>query len=239
MKKGKVKFKEVEELKIILWDFQGTLAYNEYMFSKVLYRVMSNENKKKVSLQQFKDMRLNGFPWQKPDIKYEPAMWWDNAEKIFNQIYLDLRIKEKEAMEYSKKIRKELLKGNDFNLYPDSIEILKYFNNIGYQNIILSNHIPELNSIVEKLELDKYILECITSGEIGYEKPNQNIFKYVLDKYKETCSGIWMVGDSILADIRGAQSMGIKAILVRTLKSDDIVYYSEDLYGLKKIIKEM
>lgn len=190
------------------------------MFSKVLYKVMSDENKKKFDLQNFKNKKLVGFPWQKYELRYEPEAWWANAQKIFNQIYLELGLEKNEALEYTLKIKKEFLNTNDFKLYSDSIEVLKYFKHMGYKNIILSNHIPELDIIVNKLGIGKYISECISSGKIGYEKPNPNIFKYVLDKYKDVYSEIWMVGDSVLVDIRGAELMNIKAILVRAAKKE-------------------
>ncbi|MGL5416362.1 MAG: HAD family hydrolase [Clostridium sp.] len=71
---------------------------------------------------------------------------------------------------------------------------------------------------------------------MGYEKPHPNIFRYVLDKYKGDYSEIWMVGDDISADIRGAESMGIKAILVRGIEKEQIRYYSKDLWGVRDII---
>ncbi|MGL5416361.1 MAG: hypothetical protein ACRDAU_11925 [Clostridium sp.] len=136
--------------RIILWDFQGTLAHNEYMFSKVLYGVMSDEDKEKFNLQNFKNKKLVGFPWQKCELRYEPKYWWENAQKIFNKIYLELGLNKKEALKYTSKIKKEFLKAKDFILYPESIEVLKYFKYMGYKNIILSNHIPELDIIVNR-----------------------------------------------------------------------------------------
>ena len=51
--------------KLIFWDFQGTLAYNDYMFSKVLYKVLIKDDKdNSTTMDDFKHMKLAGFPWQ-------------------------------------------------------------------------------------------------------------------------------------------------------------------------------
>lgn len=46
-----------------------------------------------------------------------------------------------------------------------------------------------------------------------------------------------MVGDSIIADVKGAETVGIKSVLVRSKKEDGIIYHSNDLVGLRELIK--
>jgi putative hydrolase of the HAD superfamily len=121
-------------------------------------------------------------------------------------------------------------------LYEDTIEALSYFKEGGYANVILSNHIPELPSIVEGLGLSSYFLECISSANVGYEKPNPQIYRYALERYNNP-SNVWMIGDSIIADVKGAEKVGIKGVLVRSKREEDIKYYANNLLGLKEIIK--
>jgi putative hydrolase of the HAD superfamily len=223
--------------KVIFWDFDGTLAYNEYMFSKALHKVLLNKDKNtKITIDDFKKIQLVGFPWQDATKGYNNELWWDNAEKIFLNAYNELKIANDKALEYSKMVRDELLKAEDFKLFEDTIEVLKYFQEHGYENVILSNHIPELNIIVKKLDLDKYISRCFSSANIGYEKPNAKIFRHVLECCEDD-SDVWMVGDNIVADIQGAEQIGLRAILVRAHKPENILYYSKDLYGVKDIIR--
>ena len=99
----------------------------------------------------------------------------------------------------------------------------------------MSNHIPELEDIVENLGLKKYIDFCISSGKVGYEKPNTKIYKFALEKL-ENPSEVWMIGDSIAADVNGAESVGIKAVLVRSEKDSTVKFHSNNLKGLKQII---
>jgi len=232
---------EIKMDKLIFWDFQGTLAHNEWMLSKALFKVLCKyEPYTEIGIEDFKKISLVGFPWQQPEKEYvnltSSDAWWNHIEDILIKGYIKLNISEEKAAIYSKEIRQVLASGESFQLYEDTIEVLQYFMKKGYSNIILSNHIPELPKIVEKLGLSPYIIDCISSANVGYEKPNPKIYHYALKKHCNY-SDIWMVGDSILADVRGPEHVGIKAVLVRSNIEETVRYYSKDLLGVKEIIK--
>ena len=57
----------------------------------------------------------------------------------------------------------------------------------------------------------------------------------------ETVAGAeaaWMVGDSLATDVRGAEAVGLPAILVRGQKRGTR-YHCADLYGIAGIVDEM
>lgn len=227
--------------KVIFWDFQDTLAHNDWMVSKALYKVISkNETSLKLDIEDFKKKPLKGFPWQDYTKEYlhltDSEAWWGNAENIFLNCYKELDIIEEKARNYAKMVREEFIKPEGFTLYEDTIETLKYFKEMGYSNIILSNHIPELPSIVNQLGLADYLVDCISSANVGYEKPNVKIYEHALKKHNYP-KEVWMVGDSITSDVRGPQALGIKGVLVRREREAGVLYYSEDLLGVKEIIK--
>lgn len=235
----------VEELikmnKVIFWDFQGTLAHNDWMVSKALFKVLCNhEVSTTITLEDFKSKPIIGFPWQNHEIEYlhltNSKAWWNHAEKIFMRTYMDLNISSEKAVNYAKKVKEEFIKADEFILYEDTIETLSYFKDEGYRNIILSNHIPELLEIIKDLGLDEYIDICISSANVGYEKPNSKIFHYGL-KIANYPREVWMVGDSFTADVQGGEGVGIKSILVRSEERSDVKYYSKDLRGVKEFIR--
>lgn len=227
--------------KIIFWDFHGTLAYNDWMVSKALYKVLTiNEPNTNIRIDDFKKKALKGFPWQDHSKEYlhltNSNAWWKQAENIFLDCYKEFNIVEEKAIQYAKQVRSEFIKVDEFILYDDTIEMLNYFKEKGYANIILSNHIPELPRIVDDLGLSPYLIDCISSANVGYEKPNAKIYEHALEKHNNP-KAVWMVGDSIAADVKGPESAGIKGVLVRSKIEDGIIYYSKDLLGLKEIIK--
>jgi len=227
--------------KVIFWDFHGTLAYNDWMISKALYKVITkNEPNTNIGIEDFKKKPLMGFPWQDHEKEYlhltAGNAWWKHAERIFIDCYKELNIIEEKAIEYAEQVREQLIKVDEFTLYEDTIEMLNYFKEKGYSNIILSNHIPELPRIVEELGLSTYLIDCISSANVGYEKPNAKIYEHALEKYNDP-KDVWMVGDSVAADVKGPENAGIKGILVRSKEEEGIRYHSNDLLGLREIIK--
>ncbi|MBU3142695.1 HAD family hydrolase [Clostridium sp. CF012] len=228
--------------KIIFWDFHGTLAHNDWMFSKALHKVLiSCEPNSNIGIEDFKKKPMIGFPWQDCDKAYihliDGNAWWKHAESIFINCYKGFNIIEEKAIQYAGQVRAEFIKADEFILYEDTIEMLNYFKEKGYSNIILSNHIPELPRIVEDLGLSSYLIDCISSANVGYEKPNAKIYEHALEKYNNP-KEVWMVGDSLAADVKGPENFGIKGVLVRSKMEDGIRYYSKNLLGLREIIKE-
>lgn len=226
--------------KVIFWDFQGTLAYNDWMISKALHKVLiDNQPDTQIKIEQLKKLKIKGIPWQNCEKDYShltgEGQWWKLVEGIFQESYKELFIDEHKAKEYARQAHYELAKPDEFKLYDDTVEILNYFKSEGWTNIILSNHIPDLPEIVESLGLNEYIYKCISSANVGFEKPNERIYELAL-KEAGSPKKVWMVGDTLLADVKGPERLGITGVLVRTDKVDDIAYYSEDLIGLKDII---
>jgi putative hydrolase of the HAD superfamily len=167
----------------------------------------------------------------------KPEAWWENIYKLFETAYINNGIVPEKASLYAKETRRYLIAPEYFCVYDDTIDTLEFFKDNGYRNIILSNHIPELPEIAESLGLMEYIDICISSANIGYEKPNPEIFRYAV-KSAGNPRETWMIGDSLKADVHGAEAVGIKAILVRTPAGEPVKYYSPDLKGIINIINQ-
>jgi len=98
------------------------------------------------------------------------------------------------------------------NLFPGSEKVLAYLQQ-KYELHIISNGFKE--STLTKMEvsgLNPYFKNVIISEDVGINKPDKAIFEYALDKAKALKPESIMIGDSIEADIRGAQEFGIEAI---------------------------
>ena len=79
---------------------------------------------------------------------------------------------------------------------------------------ILSNwgwHLPEL---CEQLGLASYFDFIVVSARVGCSKPNPCIFREMLRQAGTTPERTLHVGDSLSADVHGAQAVGITGVLV-------------------------
>ncbi|MES2454361.1 MAG: YjjG family noncanonical pyrimidine nucleotidase [Bacteroidota bacterium] len=106
------------------------------------------------------------------------------------------------------------------NLFLGSEKVLAYLQQ-KYTLHIISNGFKESTLIkMEVSGLNPYFTNVIISEDVGVNKPDKAIFEYALDKAKARKEESIMIGDSIEADIRGAQGFGMKAIFFNPLNKE-------------------
>lgn len=106
------------------------------------------------------------------------------------------------------------------NLFSGSEKVLAYLQE-KYTLHIISNGFKESTLVkMEMSGLNPYFRNVIISEDVGVNKPDKAIFEYALDKAKALKHESIMIGDSIEADIRGAQGFGMKAIYFNPLSKE-------------------
>ena len=226
---------------ILLWDFDGTLAYRDGWWTSTLHKIIPK--KYKIPKNKISPYMQNGFPWHEYEIPHKQLFkglkWWEYMEAKLMRILFDLKVPEQEATILSKQFRKEYLDIKYWHLFPDSIRSLEKSLKKGYANYILSNHIPELKNIVKDLKIGKFIKKILNSADIGYEKPHCKFYQSAIRSIRTNPENLIMIGDNYISDITGARSCGIKAILVRSKNQFNYKYCSKNLDGIFEIIKNI
>lgn len=98
------------------------------------------------------------------------------------------------------------------HLFPNAIEILNYLKP-NYKLHIITNGFEEVqNKKLENSKIQGYFTHIINSEMAGVKKPNPVIFQLALDKAKVAPEKSLMIGDSLEADILGAQASGLHAL---------------------------
>ena len=98
------------------------------------------------------------------------------------------------------------------NLFPHAHQTLSYLKD-KYTLHVISNGFKESTEMkISNNGLDVYFEQVIISEVVGVNKPDRAIFDHALNLAKADVSESIMIGDSIEADIRGAQDYGMKAI---------------------------
>jgi putative hydrolase of the HAD superfamily len=124
------------------------------------------------------------------------------------------------------------------NLFPKVHDTLSYLVE-KYDLHLISNGFRESTEMkVERTDLAKYFRTIVISEVVGINKPDPAIFEYALTKASAEKRHSVMIGDSIEADIRGAQQFGIDAIFFnpcsKELPEDVVLHISrfEDLVDI-------
>lgn len=203
----------------ILWDFDGTLATRPRGWAGCLVEVLDEfEPGHAVTVEHLGPFLRAGFPWHEPNVPHpelsSAEAWWDHLARVLARAYEGVGIGPARAAELAKSFRARYVdRGRGWRLFEDTIPALSRSRRLGGRNVILSDHVPELERIVAGLGLSPLIDAVVSSAVTGYEKPHPQAFHLGVEA--ATAKKVFMVGDSLEVDVRGAEAMGIPAILVR------------------------
>ena len=204
--------------KYLLWDFDGTLGYREGGWTGAMVEVLRRYAPDcDATADHVRPHIQTGFPWHDPHQPYSirsAAQWWDDLSPIFEKAFTAVGIKAAQAEYMAQEVRFAYTGSKQWRLYDDTISALTQLSEAGWTHLLLSNHVPELSLILQHLQIDRFFAQVFNSAETGYEKPHPQAYRAVLVATGDAES-IWMIGDSMVADIAGAAAAGIPGILVR------------------------
>jgi putative hydrolase of the HAD superfamily len=212
-------FVKWEQQRYIIWDFDGTLAYRTGQWTGALLHVLRRFANVEADPEMLRPFLRKGFPWHNSAQPNPPmrtaADWWAELLPVFEEAFVGCGLDPKNARTLAVEVRGVYTDISEWRLFDDTREVLHELMEAGWKHAILSNHVPELPMLVEGLELSSMIHRIVNSAETGYEKPHPGAFGAALAAL-ETPADVWMVGDSISADVLGAEAAGLRAILVRS-----------------------
>jgi putative hydrolase of the HAD superfamily len=206
--------------KVVLWDFDGTLAYRENLWRGALVDALDREEPGHgVTAEAFKPYLRNRFPWHEPERPHPelstPEAWWARIEPVLADAFAAVGFPPPRSAQLARAARQVYADPAGYRLFDDSRPVLERLAGEGWRHVILSNHVPELSDIVQGVGLGDLVAEVLTSAATGYEKPHPEAFAVALRAAGHP-RRVVMVGDNPEADVRGAEAAGIPAILVRS-----------------------
>ena len=102
----------------------------------------------------------------------------------------------------------------DFVPFDDAAPALRELKRKGYTLGVLSNLNRDMESLVQGLGLGQDLDFCITSQEVGAEKPHPPIFLAALTRAGVSPQEAAYVGDQYHSDIEGARAVGLTPVLL-------------------------
>lgn len=97
-------------------------------------------------------------------------------------------------------------------VFPGTFETLDYLKG-KYPMAIITNGFPEAQYPKMKASgLDRYFEDIVISQEVGFRKPEMEIFHLALDRLGAKAETSVMIGDNPKTDIRGAADAGLQTI---------------------------
>jgi putative hydrolase of the HAD superfamily len=225
-------------MKVLMWDFDGTLASREGMWSGTLVAIANHLlPERRVTMDEIRPFLRDRFPWHAPEHPHPHQSadeWWSAINPVFVKAYVGIGIHPEVADNLASRVRSFYLDESQWRVFDDVVPCLSSLQRLGWQHYILSNHVPELPQLAHVLGLSSFFVEVFSSGRTGYEKPHPEAFGGLLRQLPQNCT-VWMIGDNLAVDVEGAARVGIPAILVRK-KQDGARYYCDSLTGIERIL---
>lgn len=127
-----------------------------------------------------------------------------------------------------------------FDLHEFTKDVLHAVNERNYIQGIVSNTIIPARyyaNELTKLNINEYFYTIITSADVGYFKPNKEVFEYAIESIGIEPKDCTFIADDLDTDISGALQMGIRTILVNRYTTKPRVPDGvQVVYGLKEIL---
>ncbi|WP_190809644.1 YjjG family noncanonical pyrimidine nucleotidase [Flagellimonas sp. S3867] len=187
-----------------LWDFEKNSALT---FQKIL-----KEKQLEVELDKFLDIyvpiNLNYWKLYREDRISKSELRYQRLKRTFDKINVHVsdELINMLADDYIENL------SSFTNLFPHTQDVLEYLSP-KYRLHIITNGFQEIQE--KKLKGSKihhYFDQIINSETAGVKKPHPYIFELALEKARVSPKKALMIGDSLEADIMGAQSVGLHAL---------------------------
>lgn len=100
---------------------------------------------------------------------------------------------------------------------PDALPNLADLQARGYRMGIVSNAADDadVQTLVDQSKLRPFFDFILTSAQAGYRKPSPRIFKQALAHWNAQPQQAVMIGDTIAADVAGANALGMASIWIK------------------------
>ena len=102
----------------------------------------------------------------------------------------------------------------DFIAFDDTVGSLERLKNQGYRLGVISNLRRDMDKLCSDLRMAPYLDFCLTSAEVGVEKPDPAIFVAALERAGVSPTEAVHVGDQPRSDLVGARGAGLHAVLL-------------------------
>lgn len=236
----------------LLFDLGNTLIYFEGEWGDVLTRACA-EMHKNLLAQGFK---LNGNWFIAKFLKRLKAYYAERETdciELTTAYLLETLMQEAGYSQVPETILREALSAlysvtqEHWHIEDDTIPVLTKLSQEGYTLGIISNagDDDDIQNLVDKAHIRPYFELIISSAAFGIRKPDPRIFDWALLRLDTAPERAAMIGDTLVADILGAQNANIYSIFltrrtnhsanqayVERIKPDAVIHRLSDLRDL-------
>ncbi|RZL32679.1 MAG: noncanonical pyrimidine nucleotidase, YjjG family [Pedobacter sp.] len=122
------------------------------------------------------------------------------------------------------------------NLFESAEKVLTYLQKKYHLHIISNGFKDAVLTKMRVSNLNPYFKNVVISEDVGVNKPDKAIFEHALNLAQAQKKESIMIGDSLEADVYGAQNFGIKAIFFNPLKAQKPDDVQQQIHHLEELL---
>ena len=207
-------------IKALFLDMDKTLCDTEGADQKSLkfwIKILEKETENKKIARMISEQFLNGIYRKAPanelyqlpkNLSKESDFRTKLFQNIFHYFYPDKKITKKKTAAIIKKLNKIRIK--NYKFFTQVKKILKELKIVIITNGPSYSQVPK----IKVTKMDRFADLIIIGGEEANQKPHPGIFEKALSYVGFKKDEVIHIGDSVQADILGAQNFGIKSIWI-------------------------
>jgi putative hydrolase of the HAD superfamily len=127
-----------------------------------------------------------------------------------------------------RRIEEAFARRSAWYVYPDVLPTLDALRDAGIRLCVISNFVWGAPELIHDLDLATHFEALVISARVGFQKPNEGIFRHALEVMSVEPGRAMHVGDSYRADVLGARRVGIDGVLIAR-QSADTAFLREEL----------
>lgn len=187
-----------------LWDFDK----NSGLTFEKIFKLNNIDVKLENFLQVYEPINLNYWKLYREEKVTKSALRYGRLKEAFDEI--EIRVEDDMINHLSEAYIEHLTTFN--HLFDGTFETLDYLKD-RYELHIITNGFEEAQEQKMKTSNIRNYFKTITNSEmVGVKKPNPKIFNFALNIANANASESIMIGDSLEADIEGADNIGMDTI---------------------------
>ncbi len=209
-------------LRAVIFDLGGTLMYERDAAQRV--NAQGDEALTLYLREQGMELNLSTFPveFRKRLDSYFKQREKDLLETTYSYVLRDILTSKGYDDVSDDVIRNALdrlfaITQTNWVLEDDALSTLKKLEESGYRMGLISNagDDKDVQQLIQKFRISRFFDFALTSAACSYRKPHPRIFEMALSNWYFLPSEAAMVGDNLIADIKGAKEAGLFGVWLK------------------------
>lgn len=205
-------------IKAVFFDFYNTLATHQPPRERV-YADICRELGIEIELKRLFTSLSEADMYMRQETSRLPVDRRSDQEKLDFYIEYVTRIFKGAGADINRDTALQIIPGLqkrrwELKVFEDTVPALEQLKRRGLIIGLISNVIQDMDSTFTRLGLQPYLDIRVTSGEVGHDKPEPEIFLAALKKADLLPAEAIYVGDQYEIDVVGARGVGMQAVLI-------------------------